>query len=108
MDPDAGGAGVHSKPDLSILLLAWQHMSLIIGDVIVWVLYHPCSAGCAMSPEGVPVSEMVDGTHPSSWRLPLPPLSSTSLPEPYSLGTCGGERGFGRLPLTLSATVEVT
>jgi hypothetical protein len=46
----------------------------------------PHTPGCAMSEEGVPVSEMIDGINPSSWRLPLAPLSSTSLPEPYSLG----------------------
>ena len=40
-------------------------------------------AGCALVQEGVPVAAAVDGTDGSSWRLPLPPLSATSLPEPY-------------------------
>ncbi|KAJ9533875.1 hypothetical protein QJQ45_026965, partial [Haematococcus lacustris] len=43
-------------------------------------------AGCAMTAEGVPVSQLIDGTAPGAWQLPLPPLSASSLPEPYSPG----------------------
>lgn len=39
-----------------------------------------------MTEEGEPVAAMIDGTDSKSWRLPLPPLSTTSLPEPYSHG----------------------
>jgi len=46
----------------------------------------PQLGGCHMSPEGETVSAMIDGTDGRSWRLPLAPLSATSLPEPYSRG----------------------
>mmetsp|Transcript_1875 Transcript_1875/g.2893 ORF Transcript_1875/g.2893 Transcript_1875/m.2893 type:complete len:538 (-) Transcript_1875:616-2229(-) len=46
----------------------------------------PQLGSCAMLPEGVAVAAHIDGEEPSSWRLPLSPLSATSLPEPYSLG----------------------
>lgn len=39
-----------------------------------------------MTEEGQPVAEVIDGEAPGSWRLPLPPLTATSLPEPYSPG----------------------
>ncbi|CAD7697329.1 unnamed protein product [Ostreobium quekettii] len=43
----------------------------------------PQLGGCTMIKEGEPVAAAVDG---GAWRLPLPPLSSTSSPEPYSPG----------------------
>lgn len=46
----------------------------------------PQLGGCAMHPEGVPVATALDGSDGASWQLPLPPLSATSLPEPYSPG----------------------
>ncbi len=46
----------------------------------------PQLGGCAMHPEGMPVAAALDGSDGASWRLPLPPLSATSLPEPYSPG----------------------
>ncbi|KAL6754402.1 glutathione S-transferase [Haematococcus lacustris] len=46
----------------------------------------PQLGGCAMTAEGVPVSQLIDGTAPGAWQLPLPPLSASSLPEPYSPG----------------------
>ncbi|KXZ55141.1 hypothetical protein GPECTOR_3g291 [Gonium pectorale] len=46
----------------------------------------PQLGGCAMHEEGEPVAAAIDGTDGRAWRLPLPPLSATSLPEPYSPG----------------------
>lgn len=46
----------------------------------------PQLGGCVMTEEGQPVAEVIDGEAPGSWRLPLPPLTATSLPEPYSPG----------------------
>lgn len=46
----------------------------------------PQLGGCAMHGEGEVVSAQIDGTDGVHWKLPLPPLSTTSLPEPYSLG----------------------
>lgn len=43
----------------------------------------PQLGGCAMVPEGQPVAAQLDG---GSWRLPLAPLSATSMPEPYFPG----------------------
>lgn len=44
-----------------------------------------------MHKDGEAVAAAIDG---GAWRLPLPPLSATSLPEPYSPGdnpqVCGG------------------
>ncbi|PNH08687.1 hypothetical protein TSOC_004726 [Tetrabaena socialis] len=46
----------------------------------------PQLGGCGMHADGLPVSAALDGTDGAAWRLPLPPLSATSLPEPYSPG----------------------
>ncbi|GLC43420.1 hypothetical protein PLESTB_001555600 [Pleodorina starrii] len=46
----------------------------------------PQLGGCAMHADGEPVAAAIDGTDGTAWRLPLPPLSATSLPEPYSPG----------------------
>lgn len=35
---------------------------------------------------GVPIAAQIDGEAPGAWRLPLPPLNASSLPEPYSPG----------------------
>lgn len=40
-------------------------------------------AGCHSTEAGEPVAAAIDG---GDWHLPLSPLSSTSMPEPYSLG----------------------
>jgi len=42
--------------------------------------------GCYFIDEGVPVAAQIDGLDGESWRLPLAPLSATSLPEPFSPG----------------------
>lgn len=52
----------------------------------------PQLGGCTMTPDGQAVAAMLDGgsggadgpSSSSSWRLPLPPLSSTSMPEPFA------------------------
>jgi glutathione S-transferase len=46
----------------------------------------PQLGGCEMTAEGESVSAIVDGQAGGSWQLPLPPLSGSSLPEPYSPG----------------------
>ncbi|GBF92826.1 glutathione S-transferase [Raphidocelis subcapitata] len=43
----------------------------------------PQLGGCYMTPAGEPIAAAIDG---GAWRLPLPPLGPTSLPEPYSPG----------------------
>lgn len=43
----------------------------------------PQLGGCAMSPSGVPIATTLDGGN-GGWKLPLAPLSSTSMPEPHS------------------------
>lgn len=43
----------------------------------------PQLGGCAMVADGEPVAAAIDG---GAWRLPLAPLSATSMPEPYSPG----------------------
>jgi len=43
----------------------------------------PQLGGCAMHADGAPVAAQIDG---GAWRLPLAPLSATSMPEPYSPG----------------------
>jgi hypothetical protein len=48
-----------------------------------------------MVPDGVPVAKMIDG---SAWRLPLAPLSATSLPEPYSPGALLPGWAYSTLP----------
>eukprot|EP00967_Tisochrysis_lutea_P151759 scaffold295727_cov15-Tisochrysis_lutea.AAC.1 len=49
--------------------------------------------GCYFSDEGLPVAAQIDGVDGESWRLPLAPLSATSLPEPFSPGACVLEPG---------------
>ena len=44
------------------------------------------TAGCAQHEDGFAVAETIDGNADGAWRLPLPPLSATSLPEPYAPG----------------------
>lgn len=39
-----------------------------------------------MHEEGEPLAAALDGTDGVHWRLPLPPLSASSLPEPYCPG----------------------
>ncbi|PNW88790.1 hypothetical protein CHLRE_01g044700v5 [Chlamydomonas reinhardtii] len=46
----------------------------------------PQLGGCAMHEEGEPLAAALDGTDGVHWRLPLPPLSASSLPEPYCPG----------------------
>ncbi|GLI60527.1 hypothetical protein VaNZ11_002533 [Volvox africanus] len=46
----------------------------------------PQLGGCAMHEEGVSVAAAIDGIDGRAWRLPLAPLSATSLPESYSPG----------------------
>eukprot|EP00200_Dunaliella_tertiolecta_P018774 CAMPEP_0202399818 /NCGR_PEP_ID=MMETSP1128-20130828/2275_1 /ASSEMBLY_ACC=CAM_ASM_000463 /TAXON_ID=3047 /ORGANISM="Dunaliella tertiolecta, Strain CCMP1320" /LENGTH=483 /DNA_ID=CAMNT_0049003223 /DNA_START=238 /DNA_END=1689 /DNA_ORIENTATION=- len=46
----------------------------------------PQMGGCYFSDEGLPVAAQIDGVDGESWRLPLAPLSATSLPEPFSPG----------------------
>eukprot|EP00877_Chromochloris_zofingiensis_P005299 jgi/Chrzof1/14770/Cz09g15160.t1 len=43
----------------------------------------PQLGGCHSTEAGEPVAAAIDG---GDWHLPLSPLSSTSMPEPYSLG----------------------
>ena len=43
-------------------------------------------ASCAMHGNGEAVAAEIDGEASGAWRLPLAPLSATSLPEPYSPG----------------------
>jgi glutathione S-transferase len=49
----------------------------------------PQLGGCTMTPEGQPVAAQIDGFSGEAWRLPLKPLSPTSMPEPYA-GSGGG------------------
>lgn len=44
----------------------------------------PQLGGCAMAPSGIPVATAIDGKD-GGWKLPLSPLSSTSMPEPHSI-----------------------
>jgi glutathione S-transferase len=45
----------------------------------------PQLGGCTMTAEGQAVAAALDGSSAgSSWRLPLPPLSATSMPEPFA------------------------
>lgn len=46
----------------------------------------PQLGGCVMTDDGEPIAAQVDGLDGAAWRLPLPPLTATSLPEPYSPG----------------------
>ena len=46
----------------------------------------PQLGGCVSEPEAAPVAAAIDGLDSASWRLPLTPLTPTSLPEPYSPG----------------------
>lgn len=48
----------------------------------------PQLGGCAMAPEGTLVAASLDGQARigGGWRLPLAPLTSYSMPEPYSPG----------------------
>jgi glutathione S-transferase len=39
-----------------------------------------------MHEDGAPVAKQINGQDGKAWRLPLPPLSATSLPEAYSPG----------------------
>ena len=43
-----------------------------------------------MHADGQAVADEIDGVAPGAWRLPLPPLSATSLPEPFSPGAQAG------------------
>lgn len=45
----------------------------------------PQLGGCVSVPEAAAIAAAIDGTDATSWRLPLPPLSATSL-EPYAPG----------------------
>lgn len=45
----------------------------------------PQLGGCVSLPEAAPMAAAIDGTDDRSWKLPLPPLSSSSL-EAYSPG----------------------
>ncbi|CAL8471991.1 g11533 [Coccomyxa elongata] len=46
----------------------------------------PQLGGCASVPEAADAIAAIDGEDGTSWQLPLPPLNSTSFPEPYSPG----------------------